>query len=266
MKKPKSTASGKMRAPAKAARTAKPGVRAKPAARRGRTAAVKARPPAAIKGRTERQVRQEIIETALTMSRTGLSPGRSGNVSARWADGMLITPTGMPYENLKPADIAFVSTAGKWPPNGRKPSSEWRFHLSAYRARPEMHAIVHTHSLNATVLACAHQPIPAFHYMVAVAGGTDISLVPYAPFGTEELAQFVAEGLANRNACLMANHGQIAIGASLAAALELAQEVETLAAQYVRVLALGKPHILGEEQMADVLVRFKAYGQNAQKS
>jgi L-fuculose-phosphate aldolase len=123
---------------------------------------------------------------------------------------------------------------------------------------------VHTHSLHATVLACAHKPIPAFHYMVAVAGGKDIPLVPYDTFGTQELADHVANGLAERNACLMANHGQIAVGANLCAALELAHEVEVLAEQYAKVLALGEPHILPDDEMARVLERFKNYGQRAQ--
>lgn len=209
-------------------------------------------------------LRAGVIETALTMSRRGLSPGRSGNVSARCGSGLLITPTGVAYEQLRAADIVFVARDGTVAQGALKPSSEWRFHLSAYAARPDMAAIVHTHSLHATVLACAHKPIPAFHYMVAVAGGSDIPLVPYATFGTEELSQHVARGLAERNACLMANHGQIACGKSLAAALELAFEVEVLAEQYYKVLTLGAAHVLGETEMREVLVRFASYGQNAQ--
>jgi ribulose-5-phosphate 4-epimerase/fuculose-1-phosphate aldolase len=214
----------------------------------------------------EKLARQAVIDTALAMSRSGLSPGRSGNVSCRWKTGMLITPTGMAYGEIRPRDIVFVNAKGNVPDKkSRKPSSEWRFHLAAYQARPDVKAVVHTHSLNATVLSCAHKPIPAFHYMVAVAGGNDIPLVPYDTFGTDELAQFVAAGLAQRNACLMANHGQIAIGANLGAALELAHEVEVLAKQYVKVLTLvGEPHILPDDEMARVLERFKNYGQNAQ--
>jgi ribulose-5-phosphate 4-epimerase/fuculose-1-phosphate aldolase len=214
----------------------------------------------------EKLARQAVIEAALAMSRSGLSPGRSGNVSCRWKTGMLITPTGMAYEEIRPRDIVFVNAKGNVPDKkSRKPSSEWRFHLAAYQARPDVKAVVHTHSLHATVLACAHKPIPAFHYMVAVAGGNDIPLVPYDTFGTDELAQYVATGLAQRNACLMANHGQIAIGANLAAALELAHEVEVLAEQYVKVLTLGgEAHILPDDEMARVLERFKNYGQNAQ--
>jgi L-fuculose-phosphate aldolase len=213
---------------------------------------------------TEAAARRAVIDTALAMSRRGLSPGRSGNVSCRWNEGMLITPSGLAYDAIGLEDIVFVDAVGASPPAGRKPSSEWRFHLSAYRARPDMHAVVHTHSLHAVVLACARRPIPAFHYMVAIAGGTDIPCVPYATFGTEELAAHVASGLAQRNACLMANHGQIALGATLTAALELAAEVETLAEQYYKVLTLGKAHVLSDAEMANVLDRFKSYGQKAQ--
>ncbi len=214
----------------------------------------------------EKNARRAVIDTARAMSRSGLSPGRSGNVSCRWKGGMLITPTGMAYDIIRPRDVVFVDARGAVPgKRTRKPSSEWRFHLSAYRARPDIGAVVHTHSLHATVLACAHKPIPAFHYMVAVAGGKDIPLVPYDTFGTQELADYVAKGLAERNACLMANHGQIAVGANLGAALELAHEIEVLAEQYAKLLALGgEPHILPDEEMARVLERFKSYGQRAQ--
>ncbi len=213
----------------------------------------------------ELKARRAVIRTALAMSRSGLSPGRSGNVSCRWKGGMLITPSGMAYDKIGPRDIVFVDGKGEVPDKkSRKPSSEWRFHLAAYRARPDMGAVVHTHSLNATVLACAGKPIPAFHYMVAVAGGSDIPLVPYDTFGTKELAQHVAKGLSHRTACLMANHGQIAIGETLEAALELAHEVEVLATQYCKVLTLGEPVLLSADEMARVLKRFKTYGQRAQ--
>ena len=214
---------------------------------------------------TELAARKAVIATALAMSRCDLSPGRSGNVSRRWQEGMLITPSGMAYDEIKPADIVRVAADGSVAARQRKPSSEWRFHLAAYAARPDMHAVVHTHSMHATVLACAHRPIPAFHYMVAVAGGRDIPCVPYATFGTEELSRHVAAGLASRNACLMANHGQIALGATLEAALELATEVETLAEQYCKVLMLGEPHILSDAEMDTVLDLFAGYGQHAQR-
>lgn len=215
---------------------------------------------ATMKTSEEAWLRQEIIDTALAMSREGLSPGTSGNVSVRWEGGMLITPTGMAYDDLIPEGIAFIDASGK-SSGKRKPSSEWRFHLAAYGARADANAIVHAHSRFATALACARQPIPAFHYMVAIAGGTDIPLAGYATFGTPELAREVAQALEDRKACLMANHGQIACGPDLAKALGLAREVETLAAQYVAALQVGEPHILSESQMAEALERFAGYGQ-----
>lgn len=213
---------------------------------------------------SEKALRRSIIETAQHMSDYGLSPQRSGNVSARFGNGMLITPTGMEYDDLDAKDIVFVDADGGVMGGQKRPSSEWHFHLSAYAARPDKHALVHTHSMHATVLACAHKPIPAFHYMVAVAGGKDIPCVPYATFGTEALAQYVANGLKDRDACLMANHGQVALGNSLTSALELAFEVETLAEQYFKVLLLGSPHILPDDEMVLMVEKFKSYGQKGQ--
>ncbi|MBX9925489.1 MAG: class II aldolase/adducin family protein [Hyphomicrobiaceae bacterium] len=209
-------------------------------------------------------LRHAVIETARAMALRGLSPGRSGNVSARLEDGMLITPSGMAYDVMRAADIVRVKGDGTVPPGQKKPSSEWQFHLAAYAARADRHAVVHTHAMHATVLACAHKPIPAFHYMVAAAGGSDIPLVPYATFGTAELADHVAVGLAYRDACLMANHGLIAIGETLQSALELTAEVEILAEQYVKVLAIGPAQIISDDEMIRVLARFKTYGQKAQ--
>ncbi len=217
---------------------------------------------------SEKKLRRELITTALTMSQRGLSPGRSGNVSARFGNGMLITPTGTAYDDIEPADIVFVDGNGAVMGDQRTPSSEWRFHLFAYDARPDRHAIVHTHSLHATVLACVNKPIPAFHYMVAVAGGKDIPVVPYATFGTDELGQHVAKGLKERDACLMASHGQIAIGETLASALELAFEVENLAGQYYKILLLGGagagPTILSDKAMTEMVEKFKTYGQKGE--
>ncbi len=212
---------------------------------------------------TELELRLSVIATARAMSQRGLSPGRSGNVSCRWAGGMLITPSGMSYDAIEPADIVTMTADGS-STGTRKPSSEWRFHLAAYAQRPDMQAIVHTHSMHATVLACAHRSIPAFHYMVAAAGGRDIPLVPYATFGTEALSRHVANGVSERNACLMANHGQIAMGATLSAALEMAADVEVLAEQYWKVLQLGPAHVLPDDEMDRVIERFKSYGQKAQ--
>jgi L-fuculose-phosphate aldolase len=214
---------------------------------------------------SEKDLRKEVVATALAMSRSGLSPGRSGNVSCRFGEGMLITPSGKRYEETDPEDIVFVTGDGGVPGRQLEPSSEWHFHLMAYRERPDRHAIVHAHSIYATVLACAHKAIPAFHYMVAAAGGKDVPCVPYATFGTEELARHVAGGLLARDACLMANHGQIALGGTLSQALELACEVEVLAEEYYRVLALGAAHVLSDGEMALILEKFKTYGKNAQR-
>ena len=223
-----------------------------------------------MRGNAGDDLRAAVVKTALEMSRRGLSPGRSGNVSCRYGDGMLITPTGMAYDEIVADDIVAIGARGEVVAGNRKPSSEWRFHLAAYQARPDRHAVVHTHSMHATVLACANRPIPAFHYMVAAAGGKDIPLVAYATFGTDELAGYVSAGLKARDACLMANHGQIATGETLRAALELAFEVEILAEQYFKLLALGaagiQPTILSDETMAEMVERFKSYGQRAQQA
>lgn len=210
--------------------------------------------------RKETEAKRELIDTARRMSEGGLSIGRSGNLSRRWDDGMLITPTGVDYAALTPGDVSFVDGSGEHR-GGLKPSSEWRFHASVYRTRPDAHAVVHCHSRYATALACAKRKIPAFHYMVAVAGGDDIPLAPYATFGTEELAQHVSGALQHRKACLLAHHGQIATGRDLASALDLAFEVERLAAQYVAVLQMGEPQLIPADEMARVIERFSTYGQ-----
>jgi L-fuculose-phosphate aldolase len=219
------------------------------------------RPKRAPRSQEEAALRLGVIETAKAMCAAGLSPGRSGNVSARLPGGMLITPTGLAYETLSAVDIVFVGEDGATRPGALKPSSEWQLHLAVYAAKPETGAIVHCHSMNATALACAQKPIPAFHYMVAVAGGVDIPLADYATFGTAALADAVTAALKHRKAALLAHHGQIACGATLAAALDLARDVETLAGQYLRVLAIGGGPLLGEADMAAVLEKFASYGQ-----
>jgi len=209
----------------------------------------------------EAALRREVIEIALALGPADLGVNRSGNVSARWADGFLVTPTGVPYEALEPEDIVFAPLDGG-PPQGRLlPSSETPFHLEIYRARPELSAIVHCHSPNAVALACTRRGIPPFHYMVAAAGGASILCAPYAVFGSEELSRHAVEALADgRRACLLANHGQIACGASLPKALELAREVEMLARQYLLALQAGEPVLLDAAEMAQVLDKFTTYG------
>lgn len=207
----------------------------------------------------DREVRAAIIETARATSRLGLNLGASGNVSARTDSGFLVTPTGCGYDALEPQDIVFVSDGGE-SNDRRTPSSEWRFHRDIYRAKADVGAIVHTHSMYATALSCARRDIPDFHYMVAVAGGADIRCAPYATFGTEELSRHAVAALEGRSACLLANHGQIATGANLEGALGLAQQVEALAGQYLHCLQAGEPVLLGETEMARVLEKFKSYG------
>lgn len=211
----------------------------------------------------ETRAREAVLRTARAMSASGLSPGRSGNVSCRFGDGMLITPTALAYDVMRVDDIAFVASDGTVPAHSRTPSSEWQFHLSAYAARPDRNALVHTHAENATALASAHLAIPAFHYMVALAGGSDIPCVPYATFGSDALARHVAEGLKARDACLLANHGMIAIATTLDGALELAHEVECLAALYIKVRMLGREHLLADAEMIDMVEKFKGYGRAA---
>jgi len=205
-----------------------------------------------------RALRIRIIATAREMNALDINRGKSGNVSARIDSGFLITPSALPYDETKPEDVVSVDFGGK-ATGRRKPSSEWRFHRDIYAARPEVRAIVHAHSPFATALACLNRDIPAFHYMVAVAGGSDIRCAPYSTFGTQALSDHAVAALAGRKACLLSHHGMIALGASLAAALALAVEVETLAGMYCRVLAIGEPALLGEEEMHAVVDKFAAY-------
>lgn len=210
---------------------------------------------------TELQLRKQLIATALRMNALGINRGKSGNVSARWQDGFLVTPSGLPYDETKPADIVFVDQQSR--ARGRRPaSSEWRFHFDIYRTKGDVHAVVHAHSSFATTLACLGMGVPAFHYMVAVAGGHDIRCAPYATFGTQALSDHAVLAMRDRHACLLANHGMIATGTDLKGALALAVEVEALCEQYWRALQVGQPTLLSEEEMAVVLEKFKTY--NAQ--
>jgi L-fuculose-phosphate aldolase len=201
-----------------------------------------------------------IVSTAKAMDDAGLAPGKSGNVSCRDSDGFLITPSGIPYRDISAADIARLDAAGHVRAANRRPSSEWRMHAAIYQRRADVQAIVHTHSPHATALACAHRGIPAFHYMIAVAGG-DVRCAPYATFGSDELAAYAVAGLEGRRATLLANHGVVAVGGSLPAALGIAIEVENMARQYLALLAAGlEPHVLDPAEMARVIEKFKDYG------
>ncbi len=208
----------------------------------------------------DRALQRAVIEGCRALVASGLTHGTSGNVSARRdPDCFFVSPTGMAYERLEPEDIPAVALDGRWF-GRRQPSSEWRFHRDIYRARAEAGAIVHAHAPHATALACTGRGIPAFHYMVARAGGADIRCAPYRTFGTQALSDAAVAALEGRNACLLANHGLIALGPDVPAALALAGEVEDLARQYAAALALGNVHILEAEEMQRVLEKFRTYG------
>jgi L-fuculose-phosphate aldolase len=207
-----------------------------------------------------RRLRKALIATACATNSLGLNQGTAGNVSARTPQGFLITPSGLPFDQLVPEHVVEMDLEGRAASDPIAPSSEWRFHRDIFVNRPEVGAVLHAHSPYATALACAHREIPAFHYMVAVAGGKTIPCAPYAAFGTQALSDNVLAALENRHACLLANHGMVAVGPSLEAALRLAKEVEELARQYHLSLQIGGPVILSDEAMSIVLEKFKTYG------
>lgn len=203
---------------------------------------------------------REIIETCLEMTRLGLNQRTAGNVSARYQDGMLITPSGIPYERMAEQMIVYVDNDGKYE-EGKLPSSEWRFHLAAYQTRPEANAVVHNHAIHCTAVSILNRPIPAIHYMIAAAGGNSIPCAPYATFGTRELSEHVVMALKNRKATLLQHHGLIACEENLQKALWLAHEVEVLAQLYMKTLAVMDPvPVLSDEEIAVVLEKFKTYG------
>jgi L-fuculose-phosphate aldolase len=208
--------------------------------------------------RNER-LRERIVATARRMNALGINQGKSGNVSARVEGGFLVTPSGLAYDELLPADLVHVG-AGGHATGHRIPSSEWRMHRDIYARRPESGAVVHTHSPFATTLACLVRGIPAIHYEVAFAGGSDIRCAPYATFGTQELSDAALAALEGRRACLLAHHGVIAFGESLDEALRLAEKVEAMARLYWQALQVGEPAILDEAEMARVAARFATYG------
>ena len=204
-------------------------------------------------------LRKALIDTALAMNAAGINQGRSGNLSVRFEEGFLITPSGMRYEETTAGDIVFMRLDGACE-SDRQPSSEWRIHRDILAARPDAGAVLHAHSPYATSLACLGMGIPAFHYMIAVAGGDSIRCAPYVTFGTQALSDHVLAALEGRKACLMANHGMVVLGRDLREGLDIAVEVETLCAQYLRALQVGTPRLLTPQQMAEVLGKFKSYG------
>ncbi len=215
---------------------------------------------------TEQALREAAVAAVRRLDALGMNRGSTGNLSLRLEiagrGGMLITPTGMGADDLRPEDMVWLgwdgTLQGAW-----KPSSEWHFHQAIYLARPGLNAIVHTHSTHAAALACLRRELPAFHYMVAVAGGDSVPCVPYHLFGTEALSQAVAAAFGDRDACLMANHGLVAGGATLAGAMKVAQEIESLCEVYLKALAVGEPAVLTKDEMAAVIAKFAGYGRAA---
>ena len=205
------------------------------------------------------KIKAEIIKYSKMLNSRKLSALRSGNISARYKEGFLITPSGKKYSSLKTRDIVFVSLEGKFDKKKGIPSSEWQFHQDIYKNKKEAKAIVHAHSTNATAVSTHKRGIPSFHYMVAMAGGHDIKCAKYATFGTRDLSKNILKALKGRKACLIANHGQIAFETNLPKAFELAEEVENISLQYITSLKLGKPKILSKNEMKKVLSKTKNY-------
>jgi L-fuculose-phosphate aldolase len=213
----------------------------------------------------ERQLRQEIIDKCRWMNASGLNQGTSGNISARFGKRMLITPSATPYEDITVDMIASMPLKGEYGSwdGPLKPSTEWRFHLDIMKSRPEVGAIVHTHATFATVLAIARREIPACHYMIAAFGGNNVRCADYATYGTKELSVNALNALKGRSACLLANHGLIATGPSLAKAMWAAVELETIARQYYHALVLGNPVILSDADIADTQKSFSTSGRQS---
>lgn len=207
-------------------------------------------------------MRQAVIDTCLRMNALGINQGMSGNVSIRYGDGFLITPSGTAYEALSPEAIVAMDLDGGYS-GAWLPSSEWRMHHDLYKNRPEAQAIVHTHSNYATALSALRRDVPAFHYMIGVAGGESIRCAAYATFGSQALSDAMLEAIKDRTACLLANHGMICFGASLDKALWLAGEIEALCMQYFIACQAGDPVILSAIEMAEVLEKFRSYGKQA---
>ena len=207
--------------------------------------------------------KSQVIKFSKKLNTTNLSALRSGNISVRakerGVEGFYITPSGMKYTSLKIKDIVFVSLKGIFDKKKSKPSSEWRFHQDIYVNKKDAKAIVHAHSTCATAVSSHQKNIPAFHYMVAVAGGEDLKCTKYATFGTKQLSRNIIKALKNRSACLIANHGQVAFGDDLSKAFELAQEIENICHQYINALRIGIPKILSKKEMKIVLEKFKNY-------
>ncbi len=209
-----------------------------------------------------KSLRKKIIETCLRMNEEGINQGTSGNISARIDEGFLMTASGIPYDKMELEHVVEMDLDGGYY-GDFLPSTEWRMHMDILRTKPEAGAVIHTHSIYATALACLRKEIPPFHYMIGVAGGSTLRVADYAEFGTQELSDTMLKALEGRTACLLANHGQIAFGPNLDKTLWLAGEIEAICKQYWAACLAGEPVILSEQQMTSVLARFKSYGKQA---
>jgi L-fuculose-phosphate aldolase len=201
----------------------------------------------------EMTLRSEMVETCRKMNSSGINQGTAGNLSVRFGNGFLITPSSMPYDTMQPEDLVEMDWQGTFV--GPRPSSEWRFHRDILKARTDVNVVLHCHSLYATSIACHHRTIPAFHYMVGVMGGTTLRCARYATYGTQALSDAALEALEGRKACLLGQHGQISLGKTLDAALWMAIEVETLARMYQQALVLGEPPVLPDDEMERVIAQ-----------
>ena len=204
-------------------------------------------------------MQNQLLKFTQKLAKLGLNKGTSGNVSVRFEDGFLVTPSGMGVEEMTPDSMVKMQFEGSFEA-AKKPSSEWRFHRDILLSRPEINAVIHTHSMFATTLACLHKDIPPFHYMIAVTGAETIRCAPYALFGTQVLSDHALAALYHSKACLLANHGMIALGRDLEDALAVTIEVENLCEQYWRALQIGEPHLLTDIEMHEVFQQFKGYG------
>ena len=207
---------------------------------------------------TEQALCQQLLDTSRRLVELGLNRGTAGNASVRYGDGMLITPSALPVSEMSAESMVFMNSQGNVQ-RGGKPSSEWRFHYDILAARSEIGAVIHTHSTFATTIACLRRDVPAVHYMIAMAGGDNIRCTPYSMFGEQGLSDHALEALQGRKACLLGNHGMIALGADLADALAVTVEVEFVCEVYWRTLQADEPHILTTQQMHDVKQKFAEY-------
>ncbi|MEQ1955953.1 class II aldolase/adducin family protein [Mesorhizobium sp. CN2-181] len=213
----------------------------------------------------EEESRQSLVDATRYVEAKGLNSGTSGNISVRTPTGMLITPTGVAPSSLGPASMVEMSFDGIWS-GGMRPSSEWSMHAAVYKAFPQAHAISHAHPDHCVALSCLREALPPFHYMIASFGGDDVPCSDYALFGTDELAQAAVRALAERNTCLLANHGMIAYGPDLATALARTEKLETLVKQYLLARSIGRPVMLTQQELDVVKARYKTYGQQERAS